>query len=74
MSKEHFISALFKMFSMGTEGRRALGAEGRQHVETNYNFNDFQQKWVDLMESVHERYGSWDTRKNYNGIRFLEVA
>lgn len=74
MSKEHFISALFKMFSMGADARRALGAEGRQHVETNYNFKDFQQKWVDLMESVHERYGSWDTRKNYNGIRFLEVA
>jgi glycosyltransferase involved in cell wall biosynthesis len=74
MTKEHFISALFKMFSMGVEGRRALGAEGRQHVETNYNFNDFQQKWVDLMESIHERYGSWDTRKEYNRIRFQEVA
>ena len=74
INKDHLISALFKMFSMSPSARRQLGREGRQHVETNYNFDDFSQKWVNLMESIYERHGSWDTRKNYNGIRFMEVA
>jgi len=26
------------------------------------------------MLKIHEEEGSWETRRNYNGIRFLEVA
>jgi len=74
INKEHFISALFKMYSMGPAARKTLGLEGRQHVEKNYNFQSFQQKWVELMLSIHEQHGSWDKRKNYNGIRFKEIA
>jgi len=74
ISKEHFISALFKIYSMNQKDRRTLGQEGREHVENNYNFANFQQRWVDLMLSVYENYGSWDTRKNYDRIRFMEVA
>jgi len=74
ISKEHFINALFEMHSMGEQARRELGRAGRKHVETNYNFNDFNQTWLDLMLSIHERYGSWETRSNYDGIRFMEVA
>ena len=74
INKEHFISALNKMYQMGPKNRRMLGLEGRKHVEDNYNFSNFQESWANLMLSVHERHGSWDTRKGYNNIRFLEVA
>jgi glycosyltransferase involved in cell wall biosynthesis len=74
INKNHFISALYKIYSISAEARRQMGADGRRHVETNYNYHNFGQKWIELMLSVHERYGSWDNRKNYNGIRFLEVA
>ena len=74
LNKDHFISALDNMYDMGPEGRMELGKLGRVHVLKNFNFNNFNKQWVDLMTRVHESEGSWSTRKNYNGIIFKEVA
>jgi hypothetical protein len=59
---------------MGHEERVRLGKNGRDYVMKNYNFETFNNQWVDIMTKVYEDNGSWETRKNYNGIRFLEVA
>ena len=48
--------------------------KGREHVLKNYNFETFNKQWVELMDSVVEKYGSWENRKEYNGIYFGEVA
>ena len=62
------------MYNMSKEDRQKLGEKGRQHVIKNYNFSDFESKWVDLMDSVHEKYGSWDNRKHYKSWTFEEVV
>ena len=59
---------------MGHEERVRLGKNGRDYVMKNYNFETFNKQWLDIMIKIHEENGSWETRKNYNGIRFLEVA
>ena len=74
INKDQFISALHKMYSLGNEHRREIGMLGRKHVETNYNFENFNKTWVKLMDDVYENSGSWDDRKGHNGIRFKEVA
>jgi glycosyltransferase involved in cell wall biosynthesis len=74
VSENQVVSALEKMFVMTREERRVMGTNGREHVMKNYNFDTFNKRWVDLMLEVHEIEGSWETRTNYNGIRFLEVA
>ena len=74
LSKEQFFSALTKMYKMGPTARREMGLKGVQHVRDNYNYDTFKQSWVDLMDNVYEKFGSWDTRQHYNGVRFKEVA
>ena len=74
LSEKQVVSALEKMFVMSREERRKMGLVGRTHVVNNYNFETFNKQWVDIMTEVHEENGSWDTRTNYQGIRFLEVA
>jgi len=74
LSEGQVVSALEKMFVMTSEERRELGMKGREHVMKNYNFETFNKQWVDIMTEIHEQEGSWETRTNYNGIRFLEVA
>ena len=66
--------AMDKMFALGKKGRRELGLKGKAHVTKNYNFVEFQKQWVELIDSVVESHGSWETRVGYNGIRFKEVA
>ena len=74
VSKEDFINALKKMYFQSPEGRQALGTSGRNHVMTNYNFEDFKTKWVNLITETCEKYGSWDNRKQYKNYRFEEIA
>jgi len=74
ISNKQLVNALKKMMALGKEGRKEMGLKGREHVMKNYNFGTFNKQWVDIMIEVHEENGSWDTRTNYQGIRFLEVA
>ena len=74
LSEAQVVNALKKMLALGKEGRKEMGLKGRQHVLDNYNFETFNKQWVDIMTEIHEENGSWDTRTNYQGIRFLEVA
>jgi glycosyltransferase involved in cell wall biosynthesis len=74
LSEAQVVSALEKMFVMTNEERREMGFKGREHVTKNYNFQNFCEQWINIMTKLHEEQGSWDTRTNYNGIRFLEVA
>ena len=62
-----------KIYGMSTEDRENLGKLGRQHVEKNYNFVDFQKTWVDIMIRVHEKFGSWENRKSYKSWRLEEI-
>lgn len=74
ISKESFFSALDKMYALTPEQRREIGEQGRRHVLQNYNFENFNSSWVELMLKVHEEHGSWETRKGYNSISFKEIA
>jgi len=73
-NKEQFFSALTKMMALGREGRRTMGLKGRQHVENNYNFDNFTNQWVTLVDNIVATNSSWDSRSGYSGIRFKEVA
>jgi len=74
ISKEDFIQALRDVFSLTHEERRLLGIKGRQHVAKNYNFENFQKQWIDLIDSVVENHGSWETRKGYKPWAFTEIT
>ena len=71
--KEDFIAALKKIYNMSPEDRHKLGKAGRAHVEKNYNFSTFGTQWVECMLDVHEKYGSWENRKNYTKWRFKKL-
>ena len=74
ISKEDFKAALHKMYNMPKEEREELGRKGAEHVRKNYNFKDFQDRWIELIDDVHSRYGSWDTRKGYKSWEIKEIA
>ena len=45
-----------------------------QHVKDNYSFEKFEQSWINLIDEIVEKHGSWETRKNYDRWTLLEVA
>ncbi len=68
IDKDQFFSALNKIMALGPEGRKEMGLKGRDHVLNNYNFNNFNSKWVETMLDIYEN------RSEYSGIRFKEIA
>jgi glycosyltransferase involved in cell wall biosynthesis len=74
ISKEDFLNSLRKFYKMTPGERKFLGLQGRQHVIENYNFENFQKQWVNLMDSITESHGSWETRKGYKSWGFMEIT
>ncbi len=74
ISKQSFHAALDKLYFIDEDSRRELGNKGLRHVRENYSFDKFCKQWVDTLLDLHEKHGSWDNRKGYNGIVFREVA
>lgn len=73
INEEVFVSALKKMYDMTQSERENLGKLGAEYVRKNYNFKDFNERWVNLMLNVHEERGSWENRKNYQAWEFIEL-
>ena len=73
LNKEAFLDAITEIYNMPAEQRRQLGLRGRDHVMMNYNFEKFQQQWVEIMLDIHEKCGSWDNRKGYRPWNIMEL-
>ena len=66
LAAKDVISAFEKIHNMSDKEKEEIGKKARHHVETNYNFEKYKEFWVSYLQDLHERLGSWETRKNYN--------
>ena len=67
------VDAMESIFNMSEEQRKKLGKKGRKHVEKNYNFKSYEDGWVKIMDNIHEKYGSWENRKEYKSWRLINI-
>jgi len=73
VSKEAFIDAITEMYEMDPKEREEMGLRGREHTLRNYNLEKNMQKWDELLTMIHEKHGSWNTRKNYKSWELIQV-
>jgi len=64
LNEDDVVNAMEEIFNMPNDERKKMGQLGRKHVMKNYNFDNFNNTWVDVMTKLHEEEGSWETR-NY---------
>jgi len=74
MNQQDFHNTLKKALRASAKSYKKMSLQGMQHVRENYNFETFENNWVELMDRVVEEHGSWDTRKNYQTWHLMEVA
>ena len=74
LSEEQVVGALETFYNMSKEEREEMGRLGMEHVKENYNFLLFKERWIELMDDVTERLGSWDTRKEYKPWEIREIV
>ena len=73
IGKEDFLEAITKIYEMSRKERKEVGTLGREHVLKNYNFTNYCNKWDETLQYIHDKHGSWETRKNYKTWHFQEV-
>ena len=74
ISQKDFNKALKDAMKLREKTYKKMSIQGRQHVKDNYNFDNFEKQWVDIMDEVIEKHGSWETRVGYRRWHLLEVA
>lgn len=74
VSKSDFLNAMRKMFHMTDQERSDLGKLGRQHVLNNYSLEIYKQNWIKTFKMIEEKFGSWESRNNYQSWKLMEVA
>ena len=72
VSQESVVNALLDMYNKRDE-LRDIGLLGRNHVIKNYSFEKFCKSWDMFLKSMHDKHGSWDTRRNYKTWELIEV-
>jgi len=65
LSGKQVSDALLMMYEYGSEKRDELGKAGREHVEKNYSFENFINRWEEILLETYKNHGSWENRKNY---------
>jgi glycosyltransferase involved in cell wall biosynthesis len=73
VSGEDVVEAMIKIHNLSREQRKDLGKKGFEHVRKNFSFEQFSSEWDRIMTEVHEKYGSWETRKNYKSWSIKEL-
>jgi len=74
ISQEGLNDALRKAMNRSPKAYDKMCRQGMNHVKKNYSFDNYQKKWVEIMDEIVEKHGSWDTRRNYKRWHLLEVA
>ncbi len=73
VSKEDFVSALEKIHNMSREERKELGRKGHEYINKDFNFEQFSARWDKILTDIHQKHGSWETRKNYQSWKLKEI-
>ena len=74
ISQEGLNDALRKAMNRSPKAYDKMCRQGMNHVKKNYSFDNYQKKWVEIMDEIVEKHGSWETRRNYKRWHLLEVA
>ena len=74
ISQKDFNDVLKKAVNISPKAYKKMSIQGREHIKTNYSFEKFKQNWIECIDSVIEKNGSWENRKNYDRWHLMEVA
>jgi glycosyltransferase involved in cell wall biosynthesis len=73
ISKKDFLEAIETFYNTPEEERLEMGKKGRQYVLDNYNLSTYTDNWYQAFQSIFDKYGSWDDRKNYKSWEVFEL-
>lgn len=72
LAKEDFINALKQMITCDEDQMDEWKKKAVEWVTEEYPFEKYTHGWEKILTDIHEKYGSWKTRKGYERIKQKE--
>ena len=72
IAQEDFNKVMKKAIDLSSAKYKKLSEACLGQVKRNYNFENYKKQWVDLIDSIVARYGSWENRKNRKNVWELQ--
>ena len=73
LNGEDVVQSLLKMYNMPKEERIKIGQMGYEHAEKNFSYDKYKSRWVEIIDGVIDKNGSWENRKNYTRWTLKEI-
>jgi glycosyltransferase involved in cell wall biosynthesis len=74
ITQSDFEDVLNKALNINQKTYKNMITGGINHVVENYNFDDYEKKWIEIIDDVIEKHGAWESRKGYDRWHLMEVA
>jgi glycosyltransferase involved in cell wall biosynthesis len=74
MGQDQFEKMMNKALKCSKKAYNNMSDLALQHIEKNYNFENFEKSWVEKIDKIIEENGSWETRTNYARWELKEIA
>jgi len=74
ISQEDFTNVLKKAITISKNKYEKMSDAALKHVHNNYKFENYENRWIELIDGFVEKHGSWENRKLYNRWELMEIA
>lgn len=74
ISQKDFNKTLSSALKIRPKVYKQMSKLGCEHISKNYSFESYQKSWVELMDTIVEKHGSWENRKLYKRWHLKEIA
>lgn len=74
ISQEDFEKVLNKAIKLPKSKYNKMAQAGIEHVKQNYNFENYENAWIEFIDNAIEKYGSWENKKHYHRWHLSEIT
>jgi len=74
ISQEDFNKVMKSALKLTAPKYKKMVEAGLKHVKDNYSFEKYETSWINLMDEIIEKHGSWENRTNHKRWYLMEVA
>ena len=74
INQKDFEKSLSQALKLSKPRYKKMAQLGINHIQKNYNFETFENSWINKIDEIIESHGSWESRKNYSRWTLKEIA
>ena len=73
VSQDDFEKVMTKAIKCSKKQYEKMSKNGINHVHKNYNFENYENEWIKIIDQITSDLGSWENRNDYKRWHLMEI-